>query len=95
MTSDLAQFLGQVLVTGTVVAMLLQRKSRRIAYLKTVAGARDLWDRRCGACGRKIRDWPSLVVAEPRGGGMHETVFHSGSSRHCDVAGRYAEEPQQ
>lgn len=85
MTSNLAQFLGQALGAGVVVSILLQRKSRRIAYLRAVAGARDLWDRRCGTCGRKIRDRPSLVVTEPRGGGMHETVFHLGPPRYCDI----------
>ncbi|MFD5508989.1 hypothetical protein ACFWIB_14600 [Streptomyces sp. NPDC127051] len=85
MTSELAHFLAQALGGGIVIAYLLQRKSRRIDYLRSIAGARDLWDRRCGACGRKIRDRASLVVAKPLGGGMHETVFHLGSPRYCDI----------
>lgn len=93
MTSELVQFLGNLFIGGIVVALLLHRKDRRIAYLRAVAGDRDLWNRKCGTCGRKMRDSHSLVVSEPRGGGVHETVFHVGNKRACDMAGRAAGDP--
>lgn len=92
MSSELAHFLAQSLGGGIIIALLLHCKDRRIAYLRAVAGDRDLWNRRCGTCGRKIQDRPSLVVSEPRGGGMHETVFHLGSPRHCELASRTQQE---
>ncbi|MFC9821411.1 hypothetical protein ACFWG6_31025 [Streptomyces erythrochromogenes] len=86
MTSELATLLAQTLIGGTVIAALLQRKQRRIDYLRPLAGDRDLWNVRCNVCLKPMRDKGSVTDTTTSADGSASTSVSYHMNRCADIA---------
>ncbi|KOU17043.1 hypothetical protein [Streptomyces sp. WM6349] len=94
MTSELAAFLVNVFVGGSVIAYLLQRKQRRIDYLRPLAGDRDLWNIPCDVCLKPMRDKGSVTDTTTSADGSTSTSisYHMGACSEV-VRKRRAKDP--
>lgn len=83
-------------ITGILAAVIpllggwiIHRQNRYIAYLEALAAGRNLWNVRCSACMRRLRDAAvtSYADAGPRPGAEITSHFHS-APRPCAGIGR-------